>query len=275
MNLLYIMRFSLLVLALQAAVAPPRAQVMPLRVTSCVADQTHTLIESRATWERFWQAQPHQPPKVPLIDFQHEKILAVFSGARTVAGYDIRLLESPSQGSKFQVRYQEQWPPRDQFLPVQSSATCGLIRIAGIEPATGVEVLQQHEPESLFVKESIPMRSLSRVSNSLITEPRFVLARDAASFRQLWKEHHGSLEQLPEVDFALEMVAAVFLGERSTGGYTVTIEQAEEQNGKLSLSYSEAVPPPGSMTIQMLTAPAHLIALPQSDARPEFRLIQP
>jgi hypothetical protein len=262
-------------LVLQAAFTPPQAQLMPLRLTSCVAQQEHTLIESPLQWERFWQAQSQPRPKVPLIDFQHEKIIAVFSGPRSVAGYDLRLLEHAYQPGKFQVRYQELPLPRDQFLPVQPSATCLLIRLAGIDPATGVEALRLESPHALAMKEFVPMRSLSRVSNSLITDPRFVIARDPASFRQLWKEHHGSLEQLPEVDFSREMVAAVFLGERSTGGYTVTIEQAVEQNGKLLLSYVEAVPPEGSMIIQMLTAPAHLVALPQSDGLPEFSLHKP
>ena len=69
------------------------------------------------------------------------------------------------------------------------------------------------------------MRTLSRVSNSRVTEARYVIARDHEQFRQLWKEHNGSLEQLPEVDFQSEMVAGIFMGERSTGGYAVTIEE--------------------------------------------------
>ena len=114
------------------------------------------------------------------------------------------------------------------------------------------------------------MRTLSHVSNSRIAEPRFLIARDHANFVQLWKEHNGSIEQLPEVDFNSEMVIAAFMGERNTGGYAVTIEEVVQEGDQLKIYYSEAEPPEGSMTIQIMTAPSHLIAVPRTEAYPEF-----
>ena len=66
------------------------------------------------------------------------------------------------------------------------------------------------------------------------------------------------------------MVAAVFLGEKTTGGYEVEITQAELQNSSLKIQYIEKTPTPGGMTIQALSQPFHLVKLPRYDAQVVF-----
>lgn len=224
------------------------------------------LIDQPATWQKLWQEHAGPQNKPPAVDFQKERIIALFLGPRPSAGYRVEIEQVRSHEGYLEVFYREIPPPRDQFVAQVLTYPACLVRVpAG--PALPLRLIQTLAHQT---KESLSMRTLSRVSNSRITEARFVIARDPISFRQLWQEHNGSLEQLPEVDFNSEMVAAVMMGERNTGGYAVTIERIETDAEYLKIFYSESEPPPGSMTIQMLTSPAHLVALPQSDKYPEF-----
>lgn len=55
-----------------------------------------------------------------------------------------------------------------------------------------------------------------------IREARFVGVTDQAAWEKLWREHDASAP-VPAVDFSKESVAAVFLGERATGGIKIDL----------------------------------------------------
>lgn len=122
---------------------------------------------------------------------------------------------------------------------------------------------QQKAPESRKPQEPVegaPLSDLkilaqgqqSRVSNAFI-----VVARDSETYAALRK----LVAELPELEkgfFASNAVVAAFLGERRTGGYAVSFKQS----GDGGLRVEEIKPPKGSMTIQVITTPFAVAALP-------------
>jgi hypothetical protein len=76
----------------------------------------------------------------------------------------------------------------------------------------------------------------------------------------------GLRPPLPRLDFSRQMVVAMGLGERPTGGFAVTIVGAEERRGVLYVRYEERRPRPEEMVTQALTTPYHVRVLPRSDA---------
>jgi PrcB C-terminal len=125
---------------------------------------------------------------------------------------------------------------------------------------------------------TLPVRSLARGVFSGVAEARREVIRDPASWEKLWKEHatsEKSAEIIPAVDFANEMVIAVTMGDRRTGGYSVEIERVEPAEKSLKIFVKQTAPRPGTMTIQTLTAPFHFVAVPKSDLKPEFVAINP
>ncbi|MBT9546082.1 MAG: protease complex subunit PrcB family protein [Candidatus Sericytochromatia bacterium] len=256
------------------AQAPAGFGLLDSRSQSRIRTFRTQVIENSADWQKLWQehlGQTGQTGQAPAVDFSKERIAAIFLGVRPTAGYSVAVESVEVQTNQILVRYREAKPQPDQFVATVLTAPACLIKL----PKTAITLpitFINSEPEAVKIqaKDPISMRTLSRVSNSRVTEARYVIARDYEQFRQLWKEHNGSLEQLPEVDFQSEMVAGIFMGERSTGGYAVTIEEVLKEGEKFKFYYSESEPPEGSMTIQILTAPAHLIALPRSEAYPEF-----
>ena len=107
------------------------------------------------------------------------------------------------------------------------------------------------------------VRTLDRGAHSNLDERLTASARTDAEWTALWKRHNYD-KPVPPVDFSKEMVVAVFMGSRPTGGFSVEITSAAESGGKFVVSYRESAPRPDAMTAQVLTAPYHLAAVAKS-----------
>jgi hypothetical protein len=70
-------------------------------------------------------------------------------------------------------------------------------------------------------------------------------------------------QELPRVDFEAEIVVAVFLGERRTGGHAIEVSKVEEhpETAQLKVYYREIAPPRNAIVTQALTQPFHIVKL--------------
>jgi hypothetical protein len=126
---------------------------------------------------------------------------------------------------------------------------------------------------SAAAAEALPIRTLAKGAFGGIQEPRQEIIQDKAAWEKVWAKHAGEGRapgSLPEVDFSKDMVILVTMGRKNTGGYGIQITQVEPVGNKLQISVKRTNPPPGAMTIQALTAPFHMVAVPRSDLVPEF-----
>jgi hypothetical protein len=88
------------------------------------------------------------------------------------------------------------------------------------------------------------------------------LVADQGSLLTLWNRAHGhqlTVPNLPPIDFERETVVALFAGEKSSGGYGVSVSSVTEQNGELYVDVTFSTPAPGSLTTQALTSPWALV----------------
>jgi hypothetical protein len=86
----------------------------------------------------------------------------------------------------------------------------------------------------------------------------------------LWNRAYGaqlSPPRLPELDFRRESVIAVFLGQRPSGGYGVSVRDLRLEGGDVILLLEERQPGPGDITTQALTSPWLMLRV----ARPNLR----
>ncbi len=84
-----------------------------------------------------------------------------------------------------------------------------------------------------------------------------VAARDAQTYAQL----RALVKDLPDQSadfFQTHVVVAAFLGQRSSGGYSIALKRT----GRNGLSLVEQGPPKGAMVTMALTAPFRVVALP-------------
>lgn len=59
---------------------------------------------------------------------------------------------------------------------------------------------------------------------------------------------------IPTVDFSKSQVVALFLGRRSTGGYSISVERVAEEDGKM-IVYKKEGKPSGGMVTTAFTSP--------------------
>lgn len=113
------------------------------------------------------------------------------------------------------------------------------------------------------------MRTIDKGAESAIDSPRQAIARTADEWEKLWRQHSWD-RPAPKIDFAKDMVVAVFLGSRTTGGYTIAIEEVRDEGGKLIVKYRESSPGRGAITAQVITAPYHIVAVPKKPGEVRF-----
>jgi|GEM_PF-1372533 len=94
-----------------------------------------------------------------------------------------------------------------------------------------------------------------------------VVVRSQQEWGALWTKHTGGkAEGRPAVDFTKEMVVAVFLGERRTGGYKVDIKLMPdpfEPKTRIVVFYREVRPDSGSFNMEMISQPYVMIKIPR------------
>ncbi len=70
-----------------------------------------------------------------------------------------------------------------------------------------------------------------------------------------------SLETLKTVQFEREHIVLAAIGQKPTGGYSVTLDSSEIRSGTLKLTVRVSEPAPGTMVTQALTTPCAVIAV--------------
>jgi hypothetical protein len=144
--------------------------------------------------------------------------------------------------------------------------------------AVGLSLAYLLDCEGADDPQVLPIRSLAKGALSGIRDAKREVIRDAGHWEKLWKEHAvsaGARAKIPAVDFSKEMVIVATMGGKRTGGYSIEIARIEPAHKELKILVRESAPPPGAMTIQALTAPFHIVAVPRSDLKPEFVTAKP
>jgi len=122
---------------------------------------------------------------------------------------------------------------------------------------------------------SVPFVTVEQGTSSGIRDARFLVVRTEKAWKDLWAAHAAAVTPPPAppaIDFAQEMVVAVFSGERPTGGSRVQIQGVETQSRQnvIIVTYQQSDAPSGAMTTQVLTQPFHMVKAKKSEGLPTF-----
>jgi uncharacterized membrane protein len=112
--------------------------------------------------------------------------------------------------------------------------------------------------------------TIAKGDGSAIVEPRRTVVRDGVEWRALWAAHAGPAVPAPAVDFAADMVAAVFAGERPTPGYDIEIADTRRDGTELAIIVNEVPPPAGLLAAQVIVSPFHIVQLPRHEGEVRF-----
>jgi hypothetical protein len=132
----------------------------------------------------------------------------------------------------------------------------------------------QPKPGEVSQASARGFRVLDSGARSGITSAQERVVRDAEGWRRLWQEHEAVApgnRPLPAVDFSREVCIAIFAGQRPTGGFAVTVEEATESTSGLEVAYRVTGPPPDAMVSQALTSPFQIVAIESLATPVRFR----
>ena len=122
-------------------------------------------------------------------------------------------------------------------------------------------------------QEELGFTSISMGQTSSISKARQLVIRDEQEFADIWQDIDAA-RSLPEIDFEEEMVIAVFMGEKPTGGYSIEIDSIYEYPDRIVVNVVETEPDPDDMTTQALTYPYHIVTTANTEREVKFESIE-
>jgi hypothetical protein len=106
-------------------------------------------------------------------------------------------------------------------------------------------------------------RQVTESDHCGLAAPGLVYVSNAEELSRLSQLPSGklALKQLRAIDFEREHLLLVSLGQKTTGGYGLTLQSAEIRDDVLELKMVVRRPPKGAMVTQALTTPCAVIAI--------------
>ncbi len=143
---------------------------------------------------------------------------------------------------------------------------------AAPRPSVGKPVPPQATPPAPAGR-TVSMTPINSDRMSGIDRAQQTVVRTDEEWRTLWQQHAAG-RPVPAVDFKQNMVLAVFLGSRPSGGYGVAITGVRSEAGGLVVEWAETRPAPGTSAVTVMTAPSHLVSVPRQDGPVRFEKVE-
>lgn len=122
------------------------------------------------------------------------------------------------------------------------------------------------------VQTPLPTRDVDRGDFSNVDEARQVVVRTTGEWTTLWRQHTPDRPQ-PDVDFGRDMVLGVFLGSRTSAGWSAEVASVSPTTDGLVVRYREKRPIAGGVAAQVITTPFHLVSLSKKPGQIRFEKI--
>ena len=134
-----------------------------------------------------------------------------------------------------------------------------------VSPAPGTGTASEVPPNAQVVAFDVVQEVTTPISG--IRERRREVIADAAEWAELWAEMQAMVmpkPPVPEIDFGSRMVVFASMGERTSGGYTISVLEAAQQDGAMYVVVEEATPGIECITTDVVTTPAVAVSVPST-----------
>ena len=134
-------------------------------------------------------------------------------------------------------------------------------------PQTAAEIPQGAKAVSYQVVEEV-----TTPISGILDRTRLVIG-DETAWNEFWDQFADLVQPLPDpppVDFTTHLVIAATMGQRTSGGYTISVEEVAEKDGTIYAAVQETSPGAMCMNITVMTAPAVAVTVPRHDGPVAF-----
>jgi len=134
-----------------------------------------------------------------------------------------------------------------------------------VSPAPGTGTANEVPPNAQVVAFDVVQEVTTEISG--IRERRRDVITDPAEWEALWDDIQTFVAPkppAPEIDFGSRMVIFASMGERTSGGHTISVLEAAQEDGSLYVVVEEATPGIQCMTTDVVTSPAVAVSVPRT-----------
>ena len=112
-------------------------------------------------------------------------------------------------------------------------------------------------------------------SHSNIQKKDFLIIKDDKALNTIFAKINSTRMPgvpIPKINFDEEMVLGLFMGSKTSGGYTIKIDHIEQNPNEMIVFYSEQHPT--GMATSVMTQPCYLAKIAKTDKTIRFELIK-
>lgn len=113
-------------------------------------------------------------------------------------------------------------------------------------------------------QDTITFEILAQNSNGGKTDLEFVVINDKKALNEIYQligEGRFPKLKTPSINFEQETVIALFLGEKTSGGYSISVKQILSLDDKINVTYKITAPKRGEMVTAVMTQPYCIIKM--------------
>ena len=106
-----------------------------------------------------------------------------------------------------------------------------------------------------------------------LAERERLVIRDADAWAQFWNlatSRFAPQPPVPELDFDVEIVLVTAMGTRTTGGFSIHIDEVHEADERVYVEVREVSPGAGCAVTQAFTSPVAAVSIPRRDGSVTF-----
>lgn len=117
----------------------------------------------------------------------------------------------------------------------------------------------------IISQDTITFETLAEDFYGGMTDSKFIVIKEETTLNEIYKLINKSKSpgiKIPIINFEKETVLVLFLGEKSSGGHSISVEQILDENEKVTVKYKVTLPKLGEMVTTIMTHPYCIIKIP-------------
>ena len=223
------------------------------------------VLQNADDFAAYWQTN-FPSVKQPTVRWSRERVVAIHLGHRGSVGYTVVVSQVVQEGNDVAVYWDERLPTARASKREQPLSPYLIIAIPS-GPSHVVFHAGIKDPYNEFGDgNAFPKKIFLSGLHSLIKKEATRVIEDQNTLTTVWGNAFGRNTPAAPADFTKVKLVAIFLGQRPTPGYQVSIDRiARIGPHEIQVFYSETKPEKGAILPQMITNPFLILQLPKTE----------
>ncbi|HLK14152.1 MAG TPA: protease complex subunit PrcB family protein [Fimbriimonadaceae bacterium] len=232
--------------------------------TNCrVTQAEHKVLRTPEEFANYWSDAMGSTPLPKGLDWSKNELVAVHLGHRGSFGYQISVRSVARVGDATVVHWVERVPMTNSDKRAAQTSPYVIVSFPSQPGKVRFEGSVEDPRHPYDTGDAYPKLIFLSGGHCLMKSETTYLISSKKEMADMWRVGFGRATPPPDCDFNKWRLAAIFLGQRPTPGYTPVIDRiARIGPHEVQVRYSETKPAPGTILPQLVTNPFVILKLP-------------